>query len=169
MARTVSVSGEDAKNSESAGSYKPYPDGNYIGEIIDVTTDTVKSEANKGLTRLNVKVKFTESNTGKGVGKKFVAWGVPDFSKWKTGGVAFEFYQFYKALGVQFPEGDGDVDLPDLEDLIGEEIGITLKTGGNLKGEPRNEVDRFFPASKGVGDSVAVADDAADEGDDFTL
>lgn len=155
MARTVHVSGDDAKAAESGGSFL-WPAGDYIGEIIDVKeAEYAKQGANKGKPALNVKVRFTESGTGKGVGKKFVAWQVPDFPKFASGSSAFLYYQFYKALGVVFPkEGEeGEVELPDLIDLLEQEIGLKLEIepGDAAKGyKDRNKVAGFFPASKGV-------------------
>lgn len=171
MAREVAVSGTDAKASESTG-FKPWPAGNYIGTIIDVkaTTFGKAKTGNAAKPALNVTVKFTDSNTGKGEGKKFIAWRVPDFPKWESGSSAFLFYQFYKALGVVFPPDgeDGKVEIPDLEELLDQEIGITLKIEKDNKDVPRNEVAGFFAASKGVGESVATADDS-ELADEFTL
>lgn len=174
MARSITVSGSDAKAAESTG-FKPWPAGNYIGTIIDVKETTIGKVGSKSPNAkkpaLNVTVKFTDSNTGKGEGKKFIAWRVPDFTKWASGEGAFLFYQFYKALGVVFPPDgeDGDVDVPDLEELLDQEIGIALKIEKDDKGVSRNAVAGFFAASKGVGEPVATADDDADLADEFTL
>lgn len=183
MARTVGVSGADAKSAESTG-FKAYPEGEYIGEIIDVKSAAfAKSGQHADKTKYpanNIQVKFTEAGPGEEfVGKKFTAWQVPDFPKFASGKSAWLFYQFYKATGVEFPEGDGDVELPDLDDLYGEEIGIRISreeqqdAAGNTllgdDGEPkyRNRVSAFFPASKGV--KVTGGGEAAGAGGGFTL
>lgn len=156
MARTITASGDDAKASESTG-FALWPDGDYIGEIIDVTAvkfgkpDSASPNRNKPA--MNIKVRFTESGTGVGVGKKFVAWQIPDFEKFESGSSAFLFYQFYKAVGVEFPKAGetADVELPDHIDLLGQEIGLKIsieKGTGTYK--DKNKVAAFFPASKGV-------------------
>lgn len=155
MGRIITASGDDAKAAETGG-FALWPAGDYIGEIIDITKGTVaKQGPNKDKPGMNVKVRFTESGTGKGVGKKFVAWQVPDFEKWASGSSAFLFYQFYKALGIEFPkEGESfDVELPDHIDLLGQEIGLKLviEAGDEKKGyKDKNKVAGFFAASKGV-------------------
>lgn len=174
MGRTVSgVSASEAKDAVS-NKFPVYPAGEYVGEIVDIKQDSIKSAANKGKPTLNIQVKFTESSTGEGIGKKFTAFGVPDFPRWASDKVAFLFYQFYKALGVEFPEKGGDVELPDLDDLWGQEIGVRLtveekeingKTVTDDEGEPvlQNRVGGFFPASKGIKATAAV------DKDEFTL
>lgn len=176
MGRSVAVSGTDAVAAESSGSFV-YPAGEYIGEIIKVDeTKFAKQGQHKDYNALNVKVRFTESGTGVGEGKKFVAWNVPDFPKFASGKSAWLFYQLYKALGVVFPEGDGDVDLPDFEDILEQEIGLRLEiedsknAAGEITGK-RNRVVGFFPAKNGVKESKAPAAGAAGAEDDpnFTL
>lgn len=183
MARTVTVSGDDAKN--SAGGFKAYPEGEYIGEIIDIKTvafaksgahaDKAKYPAN------NIQFKFTEAGPGEEfVGKKFTAWQVPDFFAFASGKSAWLAYQFYKAAGVTFPEkGNGEAELPDLEDLWGEEIGlrITREARTDANGDTvtdddgntvyQNRVAAFFPASKGV--KVTEGTAGPDDSAGFTL
>jgi hypothetical protein len=161
MARTVTVNGDDVKAAEGGG-FKVYPAGDYIGEIIDVKAakdGVAKQGPNKGKPAINVTIKFTESGTGEGVGKKFIAWQVPDFQTWASGSSAFLFFQFYKALGVVFPKAgeSGEAELPDFVDIIGQEIGVTLKIDGetlnddgSVKYAASNKVARFFLASEGV-------------------
>jgi hypothetical protein len=92
-------------------------------------------------------------STGEGVGKKLIAWQVPDFDKFASGSNAWLYFQFYKALGVVFPKAgeSEDVDLPELIDIIDQEIGFHLtiqEASGNYKA--KNQVSRFFPASDGI-------------------
>jgi hypothetical protein len=164
MARTATVSGDDVKAAEGGG-FKVYPAGDYIGEIIDVKAakdGAAKQGPNKGKPALNVTIKFTESGTGEGVGKKFIAWQVPDFDKWDSGSVAFLYFQFYKALGVVFPKAgeSGEIELPDLVDIIGQEIGVTLNIqAATEKYAASNKVAKFFPASDGVKIAEPTEDD----------
>jgi hypothetical protein len=109
-----------------------------------------------------VTIKVTESGTGEGVGKKFIAWQVPDFDKWDSGSVAFLYFQFYKALGVVFPKAgeSGEIELPDLVDIIGQEIGVTLNIqAATEKYAASNKVAKFFPASDGVKIAEPTEDD----------
>lgn len=188
MPRTIEVSKEDVVASENTGGSFLYPAGEYIGKIIDIQpakdgfakqgahADTKKYPA------FNVKVEFTESGTGVGVGKKYVAWQVPDFPTFASGKKAWLFTQFYKALG--FIDGEGSADLPDLseseeaQDLLDREIGlrITIQEGQDNpaggKYPDRNRVDAFFAADKGVTESTPVATTKggkAKQPDDFTL
>jgi hypothetical protein len=173
MPRVISVSKEDVAASESTGGGGfLYPAGEYVGKIIDIQpakdgfakqgahADTAKYPA------FNVKVEFTESGTGVGIGKKYVAWQVPDFPTFASGKKAWLFTQFYKALGLI--DGEGDAELPDLSDpdeaadLLDREIGLRLEiqegqdnpNGG--KYPDRNRVAAFYSAEKGVTESTPV-------------
>jgi hypothetical protein len=170
MARTVTgVSAEDAAAAVS-NRFPVYPAGEYIATIVDVEAKKIQSAANKGKPVLKIKFKITESGTEEGIGKTYTEFNVPDFPTWSSGQTAFLFYQFYRALGVEF-SGSGEAELPDLEDLFGEEIGIRLtveeKTdkAGNKdtddEGNPllQNRTGGFFSADKGVKMTVSTADD----------
>lgn len=176
MGRVVSgASAEDAAASSSG--FKAYPAGEYIGKIIGTKEGKFTSANNKDKPKLNVEFKFTEAGPGEQyVGKKYTEFNVPLFGTWSSGAVAFLFYQFYEALGVKFPKGGGDVELPDDEDIWGEEVGIRIGQEQSVKdgvpqvdadGNPvmRNKTLGFFPASKGV--KVTADADSDDTG--FTL
>ena len=165
MARIVKTNGADA---EATGGFVAYPDGKYIAQITDVKeVKCAKEGANAKMNALEVQFKIVESNTGRDSGK-YTDFRVPDEAKFPSSDkVAFKFYQFYKALGVKFPEGDGEVELPDLDDLIGEEIGLELSTR-QYNGKVQNETKGFFPASKGVGEAVSTPDNP-NEDDEFSL
>lgn len=173
MGRTITgVSEAEAKEAASSV-FKAYPAGEYIAKIIGTKKTTVaNSGANKETPAINVELKFTEAGPGDAyVGKKFTAFRVPDAPKFASGKNAFLFFQFYKALGVSFAEDGGDTELPDYEDLWGEEIGVRLvqeqkEDGkGNVveddEGNPVmvNRVAAFFPASKGVKVTTTADDD----------
>lgn len=161
MGRTVAVKAKDAKSAVEGGKFKPYPEGEYIAEIIDVEEPEggIKSGQNRGKPTLKVTMRFTDENEV-GAGKKYIEWGVPLFTEWASGKSAFLFYQFFKAVGVEFPE-DGDVDLPDNDELLGEEIGVRLTVQDSNKLDPdfppedevylkQNRTGGFFPASRGI-------------------
>lgn len=176
MARVRKVSGNTAEAGlSSGGGFKNYPVGEYIGQIIDIKQDKLKSEANKGKEVNHVQFRFTEAGPDETLaGKKFTAFRVPEFTEWSSGTAAWLHFQFYKALGVTFPPKgeDGEVTYPDIDDMLGEEVGIQIgledtnrvdeATGGFTQ---RNTVVRFFPASDGV---TVVAGAGGDE-DGFTL
>lgn len=159
MARTFKVDGTAAEEAAQGGQFTPYPSGDYVGEIIDVKDSFAANSGPNRKPTINVTFRIVESGTGKGVGKKFTAWRVPAFDKWASGKVAFQFYQFWKAVGVEFPKAgeSAEVELPDNEDLMGELIGFELFIEDDNKGQPRNNVRRFFPASEGVRDSTPAA------------
>jgi len=157
MTRTVKVSGADAKDSTSGGVL--LPEGEYIATIIDVDEGVFKGANSEGIGKLTVQFKVSE---GEFAGKKIKTFNIPLEGKWKSGSVAFLFYQFFGALGVEFPkDGDGEVDLPDNEDLWEQEIGIVIKHGPDYKDASvtRAEVNGFFPAARGVKKPPVAVDD----------
>lgn len=162
MARTVKNNAQEAK--EATAGFTPYPAGDYLVEIIDVEQGAFKSQANAGVPKLDVQFRILEpAETDEGrvlAGKKFKDFGIPDQPKWKNGKVAFMYYQFYKALEVDFSK-DGDVDLPDYDDMLGMELGVTLDLVQKVKdgvkvtddeGEPvlQNNVKAYWPTSRGI-------------------
>lgn len=180
MGRVVTGVTESEAKEAASNVFKAYPAGEYIGKIIGTKKTTVaNSGANKDTPAINVEFKFTEAGPGESyVGKKFTAFRVPDAPKFASGKSAFLYFQLYKALGVVFADTeDGETELPDYEDMWGEEVGIRLvqeqkEDGkGNIvtddDGNPVlvNRVAAFFPASKGV--KVTVDAESDDTG--FTL
>lgn len=155
MGRSFKNTAADAEKALEGGSVGPLPTGEYILRIDDVQdTKAANQGENKNLDALNLKMVVIEAGTGKGVGRKVSAFRVPLFDKWASGNTAFEFFTFHKALGVDFSE-DGEVDLPDNEEILGQEIGAYLTIGEeNAKGQRFNEVKRWFPASDGAKESV---------------
>lgn len=168
MGRTVAVNGSDAVAAENTG-FKPLPEGKYIIQITGTEDKTVQGGDNKGKPTLNVKFKVTEAHDEALLGKKATIFGIPMFPTWASGKSAFTFYQFFKAVGVEFPkEGEAaDVELPDNEDLWGEEIGVDV-TIDNSGQKPQNRF-AYFPASKGIGDAPAGGAAAAEDDDEFDL
>lgn len=169
MARTRTVNGDDVKAAEEGG-FSLYSEGDYIGQIIDVKeVKFAKQGANADKDAFNVTIRIIESSTGEGVGKKFIAWQVPDFDKFASGSNAWLYFQFYKSLGVVFPKAgeSGDVDLPELEDILEQEIGFHLvieEASAANNNKAKNKVSKFFSADEGV--EVAAPKEADDK---FTL
>lgn len=169
MGRSFNNNPETAKKALEGGGGEPVPEGEYIVRIDDVQDAAF---ANKGAhadrkkyPALNLKLKITETGTGTGEGRKVSAFRVPLFSEFASGKSAFEFFTFHKALGVDF-SAEGEVDLPDNEEILGEEVGVYLTIGEpNAQGRSYNEVSRWFPASDGVKDTSAEAASNADNGD----
>lgn len=167
MGRTVAVSGKAAE--EATKGFAALLPGKYIAKIMDVKDGKFgdKSE-NKGREKIAVRFKIIEGPEG--VGRQFTDFNIPLFPEWASGKTAASFFKFFKAVGVEFPDkdSDADIDLPDNEDLLGEEIGITLKTeqkyGQTDPDVTESKVDSFgyFPASDGLPD-VAIGED------EFTL
>src|SRR6478609_8027823 len=130
MARSVKVSGADNKASQQSGTFEPLPAGVYNVDIYDHKIEQYKNGGNAGRDYLNLHLRISDGQAG---ANRRVFVKVGDFPKWapKNGkeAVNFLFFQFYKALGVEFPDGDDltEVDLPDFEDLNGSRLGVRLK------------------------------------------
>lgn len=160
MSRTVSVNGAEA--SEATAGFSPLPEGDYIATIIRVKEGKFKGANSAGLAKLEVEYKITESGTGEGVGRKIRDFNVPLVSKWNSGKSAFIFYQFFGALGVEFPEGDADVDLPEDDDLYEQSIGLKIVQEEDYKDPTitRNRISGYFAADKGVKVAAAKKEDS---------
>lgn len=186
MARGTVKTTKDAEEKAAAGSgdYKPLDAGVYNVTIFDAeeTEITNVKSANKGVT--GVRMQFRISDGQKGANRRLFQ-SVYDVQKWAPkpgkdeGAVNFLFFQFYKALGYDL--GDGEFDLPDVEDLVGESLAVKVKIvadtyqynkaekegtlGDRTKGDfLTNEIAEFLPEQ----DEVA-SEDPADEDDDFDL
>lgn len=162
MGRTINVNKTAAQ--EALTGPKALPEGKYIGTIISVKEEKFKTGNNVGKPRLVVQYKIIESGTGSGEGRRITDFAVP-LDPDTT--VAFRLYNFFGAIGVEF---DGDtVDLPDNDDIQGEEIGLVIGQEEDRQGATddqgnviiRNTIKRYFKASEGVGEVVVPADDFA--------
>lgn len=161
MGRTITVNKNAA--AEATSGPKALTPGRYIASIIGAKTEKFKSGNNVGKDRLVAQFKIgDESSTGEGAGRRISDFAIP-LDPDTT--VAFKLYQFFGALGVNF---DADtVELPDNDDLLGEEIGLVIdveEDNRGLKddaGNPvlRNTIKRYFKASEGVGQKTVAADD----------
>lgn len=182
MARTT-VKVTKAAQEEAAkggGDFKPLDAGIYNVTIVDAeeTTITNESSANKGTT--GVRLQFRISEGQKGTNRRLFQT-VYDVERWAAkpgkdeGTVNWLFSQFYKALGVNM---EGDVELPDVEDLLGESLAAKVKITvdkykfekakkeGTLGDKTQadfltNEISEFLPEQE-VSDAPEAEDDDED-------
>lgn len=184
MARKVSVSAQDVKDSKGQA-FGPIPEGKYLVNIYEVKDDEFKNGGNKGLPNINVQFQIAEGQP-KANARVFQTVGL--FPTWSSGKNNFTFFQFFKAVGVVFPEDGGDLELPDNDELLGEQVVIDLKIkpddykyrqafqaweANGSKGEKpdpadfkRNEIGSILPAD---GFETADASGAEAVGDEFAL
>lgn len=194
MARKVSVTkGAEEQAKSNSGVFKPLPAGKTINvSIFEAEETKIGKGLNEGVTGARMQFKVSEGQAG---ANRRLFQSVYDVERWapkepgKEGAVNFLFYQFYKALGVSFPE-DGEVELPEIDELVGEELAVKLKivpdtyrydkavaewkaAGEKPEDKPSkgdfltNEIKEFLPFD----DDVAEAGDdvAADDEDEFDL
>lgn len=188
MGRTVRVTkGAEEQAASGGGDFKPLAAGIYNVTIFEAEEATIKNGANAGVT--GARMQFRVSDGQKGANRRLfnTVW---DTERWapkdgkKEGAVNFQFFQFYKALGVDFST-EGDVELPEIEDLAGESLAVKVKIvhdkynydkavkegtlGDRTKGDfLTNEISEFLPEQEDVGLDGDDEDDAAD-GDEFDL
>ena len=131
MGRTVNVSGAAVKGSQGTA-FAPLPAGKYNVSVFDLAEGEYKNGVNKGKKFLKLQLRISEGQTGT---NRRVFTNVGDFERWnpkagkEVGAVNFQYFQFYKALGVVFPKPgeDGEVELPDFDEIEGADLAIKLK------------------------------------------
>lgn len=129
MARKVSVSAQDVKDSKGKA-FGPLPAGKYLMNIYAVTDDEFKNGPNKGREKISVQFQVAEGQK-KANARIFQDVGL--FPRWapkngaSEGANNFLFYQFFKAVGVTIPEDGGEIEIPDNDELTGEQVVIDLK------------------------------------------
>jgi hypothetical protein len=129
MARKVNVSAQDNKD-RSGTTFGPLPAGKALFNIYDIKPGEYKNGVNKGKPNLNIQFQVAAGQP-RANARLFELMG--DFPRWEPkkpgekGALNFLFHPFYEALGVEFPEDGGEVELPEIEEMIGEQIGIDLK------------------------------------------
>ena len=131
MARkTVNVT--EAAQQEAAkggGDFKPLAAGIYNVTIVDAEETTIEREdsPNKGTTGVRMQLRISEGQ--KGTNRRLFQT-VYDVERWAPkkpgaeGTVNWLFAQFYKSLGVDMT---GAVELPEIEDLLGESLAVKVK------------------------------------------
>lgn len=129
MGRKVSVSAQD--NKDRAGKvFGPLPAGKALYNIYEIKEGEYKNGVNKGLPNLNIQFQVAAGQP-RANARLFELLG--DFPRWnpkkagEAGALNFLFHPFYEALGVEFPKDGGEVELPEIEDIVGEQIVIDLK------------------------------------------
>jgi hypothetical protein len=188
MARKVNVTkGAQEQAASSGGDYKPLDAGIYNVSVFEAEGTAIKNPVspNNGVTGVRLHLRISDGQ--KGANRRLFT-SVYDVERWnpkpgKTeGAVNFQFFQFYKALGIEF--GEGEVELPEIEDLQGEELAVKVKIvhdsyaynkavkegtlGDRTKADfLTNEVAEFLPVQD-LDDLADDTEDAADE-DAFDL
>lgn len=129
MARKVNVTAQD--NKDRAGKeFPPLPAGKTLFNIYEIKEGAYQNGVNKGLPNLNIQFQVAPGQP-RANARLFETLG--DFPRWnpkpgnKEGALNFLFHPFYEALGVEFPKDGGEVELPEIEDIVGEQIVIDLK------------------------------------------
>jgi hypothetical protein len=129
----------DALESKS-GSMEPVPAGSYNATLFDIKEETVRSGPNEGKPRLNVQFRISE---GQHENRRVFSY-VPLYAAndaWKAA-------SFFKSLGYDVKAGNFKV--PSIEDMLGKPIGVRVKVGSDMNGQPRNEVGGFDAPTSGA-------------------
>jgi|TARA_R110000782_G_scaffold24891_6_gene64676 hypothetical protein len=143
-----------AADKGNTGSFDPVPAGSYNATIYNIEVENVRSGANEGKPRFNIQFRISEGqNENRRVFSYVPLYIANDF--WKT-------QAFFKGLGVDMKAGDFTV--PEANSLLGKSIGVRVKIGTDMNGQPRNEVGGF-DASTSTGDVLTSMGATAVEGD----
>ena len=183
MARTT-VKVTKAAQEEAAkggGDFKPLDAGIYNVTIVDAEETEITNEKspNKGTTGVRLQLRISEGQ--KGTNRRLFQ-SVYDVERWAAkpgkdeGAVNWLFSQFYKALGVNM---EGEVELPEVEDLLGEALAVKVKItadkyqydkavkegtlGDRTKSDfLTNEISEVLPEQDYVEDQKTIEDDDED-------
>ncbi len=128
MSRTTKVTPGAAAKAAEGNAFKPLPAGIVNATIFEHSAAEIKKGDNVGVTGLNIQFRISDGQKG---ANRRIFTHVWETEKWASGSVNFLYFQFYKALGVEFKDADGndleEVELPDLEDLNGSPLALKLK------------------------------------------
>lgn len=118
------------------------PEGNYHGvRIADVKAEQSKSEKNKGKDLYVVDVEFTD---GEHEGRTIRTW----VCLWE--GAHYSLIQMNKSLGLEAVDGDGNLLVYEIHELIGGDLhGVKVKHEDS-NGTTRAVIDQFLFAGKGA-------------------
>ncbi len=183
---TINLTGQTVQEeSDNRGSFKPLPAGTYKATLYDVEAGEYgPNSANSGRPKYDLEIRITEGEFA-----KRVLWThVPLFLEWapkpgkEKGADAFMFYNFFgpiagktsKEFRAEVKEivesGDGQLDIPTPEQLLGKEVLVTvnnkeddwaykeaLESNPDAKPEDfrRNDVTGFALPEKGSQASTA--------------
>lgn len=188
MGRTVKVTkGAEEQAKAGSGDFKPIPAGVYNVTVVEAEAAEIKNGNNAGVTGVRMQFRISDGQPNANRRLFNTVW---DVDRWapkdgkKEGAVNFQFFQFYKALGVEFPEV-GEADLPEIEELGGEPLAVKIKIthddykykqavkdgtlGDRTKGDfLTNEISEFLPEQEDVALDGDDEDDSADQ-DEFDL
>ena len=170
---TLNLTGQSVQEeSSNSGDFKPLPEGTYSATIYDVQEGEYASEANKGRPKFDVQVRISE---GEFTNRRLFTH-IPLFLEWGSGSDAFTFYDFFgpfvtgdsksfrKHVKDLVESGDGELDLPTTNDLMGREVEVFVKNvpdtykhkkalednpDAKLEDFNRNEIARWSLPEKG--------------------
>lgn len=137
---------DDVLESKSTGSLGPIPAGSYNATVFDIKEETVRSGPNEGKPRFNVQFRLSEGAYENRRVFSYVPLYVAN-DAWKAAA-------FFKSLGYDIKAGNFKV--PEVNDLLGKSIGVRVKVGEDLNGQPRNEVSGFDKPTTGGADALAA-------------
>lgn len=138
MSYTLKFSEESLES--KGGSLEPVPAGSYNATVFDIKEETVRSGPNEGKPRFNVQFRLSD---GKYENRRVFSY-VPLY----VGNDAWKAAAFFKSLGYDVKAGNFKV--PEVADLLGKPIGVRVKVGEDMNGNPRNEVGGFDKPTSGA-------------------
>lgn len=137
---TINLTGQTVQEESAGPSFEALPAGTYKATLYDVEAGEYASEANKGRPKYDLEIRITEGEFA-----KRVLWThVPLFLEWAPkpgkdkGADAFMFYNFFGPMAGKTPKefraevkelvesGDGQLEIPTPEQLMGKEILVTI-------------------------------------------
>lgn len=152
MSYTLKFS-EDVLESKGTGSLEPIPAGSYNATVFDIKEEEVRSGPNEGKPRFNIQFRLSD---GQYENRRVFSY-VPLY----IGNDAWKAAAFFKSLGYDVKAGNFKV--PEVADLLGKPIGVRVKVGTDLNGQPRNEVSGFDKPTSGADVLSSLGATATDE------
>lgn len=149
----ISIDLTEEEVSQGLEGFKPIPKGTYKVEITDATLTAVKSGPNEGkpMYRMEYKVIDDDQYTGRKLFHTICLWK----------GAHYSLLQLLSALSDEV--APGKIEVPDVDELLGQEINVTVKVVPHFneeraaEGEEQNEVDRILSRKKGSGGAKPAA------------
>lgn len=149
----ISIDLTEEEVSQGLKGFEPIPKGTYKVEITDATLTAVKAGANEGkpMYRMEYKVIDDDQHTGRKLFHTICLWK----------GAHYSLLQLLGALNDEV--APGKIEVPDVDELLGQEINVTVKVVPHFneeraaEGEEQNEVDRILSRKKGSGGAKPAA------------
>lgn len=131
MGFTLNLTKENIEQAKG-NSFEPLPKGTYGARIYEAKVKSSKNSGNP-MYEINYKVNYNGSE------RKIRGWHVIQ------GPGSFSSRNLLKALGLPVPEGEGEFEFPDADELIGEELNLKLdvRSYETLAGVRVEEVTRY--------------------------